>query len=81
MYDISDPRAPRFADRVWLGGSITAGSGVTVSKAGLESLGLTEQPARPVIKGVAFQGGPQMLQVCVVGVGVCGRVVAAAAAR
>lgn len=62
MYDISDPAAPRLASRVWLGGSIAAGGGVTVPPEGLASLGLTEQPPAPVIKGVKVQGGPQMLQ-------------------
>lgn len=62
MYDISKPSEPRLASRVWLGGSITAGSGVTVSTEGLASLGLTAQPEAPVIKGVKVQGGPQMIQ-------------------
>jgi selenium-binding protein 1 len=62
LYDISNPKAPKLADRVWLGGSIAAGSGVTVAPKDLESLGLTAQPARPVVKGVTVQGGPQMLQ-------------------
>jgi hypothetical protein len=62
MYDVSDPTAPVLVDRVWLGGSITAGSGVTVSPASLEALGLSEQPAPAVVNGVKLQGGPQMLQ-------------------
>lgn len=33
-----------------------------VSPEGLASLGLTELPEAPVIKGVKIQGGPQMLQ-------------------
>jgi selenium-binding protein 1 len=62
MYDISNPAEPKFADRVWLGGSIVAGGPVTVSRDALATLGLTEQPEAPVIKGVKVQGGPQMLQ-------------------
>lgn len=62
MYDISNPSEPRFASRVWLGGSIAADGGVSVSPEGLASLGLTAQPEAPVIKGVRVQGGPQMIQ-------------------
>lgn len=62
MYDISNPAEPRLASRLWLGGSIVAGGGVTVDPEGLASLGLTAQPEAPVIKGVKIQGGPQMLQ-------------------
>lgn len=62
MYDISNPSEPRLASRVWLGGSITADSGVKVSEEGLASLGLSAQPEAPVIKGVKVQGGPQMIQ-------------------
>jgi len=62
MYDISDPAAPRLASRLWLGGVIAAGRGVTVTPEGLAELGLTAQPEAPVIKGVTVQGGPQMLQ-------------------
>eukprot|EP00775_Hariotina_reticulata_P012725 gene12725-12855_t len=62
MYDISNPAEPKFADRVWLGGSIVAGGPVTVSKETLATLHLTEQPEAPVIRGVKVQGGPQMLQ-------------------
>jgi selenium-binding protein 1 len=63
-YDISDPANPRLAGRVWLGGVIAAGEGVTASDAAaLKELGLEGgQPARPVIKGVTVQGGPQMIQ-------------------
>ncbi|KAF8069628.1 selenbp1 [Scenedesmus sp. PABB004] len=62
MYDISDPSAPRLASRLWLGGSIAAGRGVTVSKEALATVGLEEQPPAPVVKGVTVLGGPQMLQ-------------------
>ena len=62
MYDVSDPDHPKLADRLWLGGSIAAGSGVTVAPESLAQLGLTEQPKRAVVKGVEVQGGPQMLQ-------------------
>lgn len=62
MYDISNPLEPRLADRVWLGGSITAGSAVSVSPEVLTGLGLTAQPDAPVVKGVKVQGGPQMIQ-------------------
>lgn len=62
-YDISDPAKPRLAGRVWLGGSISRGSGVTVTDPeALAGLGLSEQPERPVVKGVTIQGGPQMIQ-------------------
>jgi hypothetical protein len=62
MYDVSNPTAPVLVDRVWLGGSITRGSGVTVSPESLAALGLTEQPEAAVVQGVKLQGGPQMLQ-------------------
>jgi len=57
-YDITDPSAPRLTGRVWLGGVIAAGGGVTVTDtAALEALGLEggRQPERPVIKGVTVQ--------------------------
>ncbi|KIY91708.1 Selenium-binding protein 1 [Monoraphidium neglectum] len=55
-YDISDPAKPVLAGRVWLGGSIVKGGGVTVpDPADLAALGLEEQPERPVIKGVPVQ--------------------------
>jgi selenium-binding protein 1 len=70
MYDVSDPEHPRLADRLFLGGSIAAGTGVTVAPASLAQLGLTEQPKKAVVKGVEVQGGPQMLQLrCVWGGG------------
>lgn len=62
MYDISNPAEPRLASRLWLGGSIAAGGGVGVDAEGLATLGLTQQPEAPVVKGVKIQGGPQMLQ-------------------
>eukprot|EP00879_Flechtneria_rotunda_P003852 GHRR01004092.1.p1 GENE.GHRR01004092.1~~GHRR01004092.1.p1 ORF type:complete len:424 (+),score=154.35 GHRR01004092.1:332-1603(+) len=62
MYDISDPAAPKLADRVWMGGTIAAGGSVTVSPEALATLGLDKQPEPAVVKGVRVQGGPQMLQ-------------------
>jgi hypothetical protein len=62
MYDVSNPAEPRLASRLWLGGSIAAGGGVSVSAEALAGLGLAEQPTVPVVKGVKVQGGPQMLQ-------------------
>jgi selenium-binding protein 1 len=62
MYNVSNPAEPRLASRLWLGGSIAAGGAVSVSPEALATLGLTEQPAAPVVKGVKVQGGPQMLQ-------------------
>jgi hypothetical protein len=56
-YDISDPAAPRFAGRVWLGGVIAAGGGVEGDAEALEALGLAggAAPPRPVVKGVTVQ--------------------------
>jgi hypothetical protein len=62
MYDISNPAEPRLACRLWLGGSIARGGAVSVPRDALATLGLAEPPARPVVRGVAVQGGPQMLQ-------------------
>jgi len=49
MYDVSDPDNPKLADRLWLGGSIAAGSGVTVAPESLAQLGLTKQPKRGLL--------------------------------
>lgn len=86
MYDISHPAEPRLASRLWLGGLIVAGGGVTVDAEGLASLGLGAQPEAPVVKGVKIQGGPQMLQlrwVCCGGCagGWCTRLTAPSSAR
>lgn len=59
LLDISDRAAPRLASRLWLGGSIVKGEGVVVT--GGEFAG-DAQPARPAVKGVPLQGGPQMIQ-------------------
>ncbi|GBF99564.1 hypothetical protein Rsub_12189 [Raphidocelis subcapitata] len=62
-YDIANPDAPRLAGRVWLGGVVAASGGaVTIDVADLAALGLEGQPRQAVVKGVALQGGPQMIQ-------------------
>jgi selenium-binding protein 1 len=58
QYDISDPFKPKLKGRVWLGGSITKGSGVKVIKDFEDK----EQPDEVFVKGVKVEGGPQMLQ-------------------
>lgn len=58
QYDITDPEHPKLVGQVFLGGSVVKDGPVTVIK-GEE---LKEQPVRPVIKGRALFGGPQMLQ-------------------
>jgi hypothetical protein len=61
--DISDPDAPTVKGRIWLGGSIAAGTGVRATDpAQLAAIGLGAQPEVPVVKGVKLRGGPQMLQ-------------------
>jgi hypothetical protein len=62
VYDISDPDAPKFLSRVWLGGSFVAGSGVTPDAEQLKELGLDAAPEPLVVKGVRVRGGPQMIQ-------------------
>jgi len=58
QYDISDPAAPRLTGTVFVGGSITKGGEVKVTR----DSELKEQPAALEVKGVVIQGGPQMLQ-------------------
>jgi selenium-binding protein 1 len=58
QYDISDPENPKHVGRVWVGGSIRKGSGVTV----LEGEFKDNQPDIPEVKGTVLQGGPQMIQ-------------------
>lgn len=60
QYDIQDPENPKLAGRVWVGGVIKKGSGVTPT--GNLPDGLTEAPTVPTIKGHTLEGGPQMLQ-------------------
>lgn len=56
QYDIADPASPRLVGQVFIGGSLTAGGGVTVTEAG------HEQPAPLTVRGVRVQGGAQMIQ-------------------
>lgn len=56
QYDISDPAAPVLKGQVFVGGSLRAGSGVTVTEPGFV------QPAPLVVRGVEVQGGAQMVQ-------------------
>ena len=58
QYDISDPAAPKHTGRIFLGGSIQMGSGVTVTEGEFKDA----QPVVQPVKGVKIQGGPQMIQ-------------------
>ena len=58
QYDISDPAHPRLTARLFTGGSIRAGSGVTVTDGEFKDA----QPEVKPVKGVTLQGGPQMIQ-------------------
>ena len=58
QYDISDTAAPRLVGRVWLGGSMVKGGGVTVTGGEFKDA----QPEAAVVKGKTLRGGPQMLQ-------------------
>ncbi|KAG8509256.1 Methanethiol oxidase [Galemys pyrenaicus] len=58
QYDISDPRRPRLAGQLFIGGSITRGGPVQV----LEDQELECQPEALVVKGKRVAGGPQMIQ-------------------
>jgi 56kDa selenium binding protein (SBP56) len=59
-YDISDPANPRHVGRVWVGGSIRAGSGVTVTGGEFKD----NQPVIPTVKGVVPEGGPSAPPAC-----------------
>ena len=66
QYDISDPAHPKLTARLFTGGSICAGSGVTVTDGEFKDA----QPDVKPVKGVALQGGPQMIQLrCAAGLG------------
>ena len=58
QYDITDTRNPRLTGQVFFGGSVQAGSGVTVT----EDKELSVQPGIRHIKGKRILGAPQMLQ-------------------
>jgi hypothetical protein len=58
QYDISDPVHPKLTARLFTGGSIRAGSGVTVTDGEFKDA----QPDVKPVKGVTLQGGPQMIQ-------------------
>mmetsp|Transcript_5074 Transcript_5074/g.14573 ORF Transcript_5074/g.14573 Transcript_5074/m.14573 type:complete len:475 (-) Transcript_5074:460-1884(-) len=58
QYDISDPLNPRHTGRVFVGGSIRKGSGVTVTDGEFKD----NQPEIPAIRGRVPEGGPQMIQ-------------------
>ena len=58
QYDISDPAHPKLTGRLFTGGSIRAGSGVTVTEGEFKDA----QPDVKPVKGVTLQGGPQMIQ-------------------
>ena len=66
QYDISDPAHPKLTARLFTGGSIQAGSGVTVTEGEFKDA----QPEVKPVKGVTLQGGPQMIQLrCVMACG------------
>lgn len=56
QYDITDPHHPKLTGQVLVGGSIRKGGPVTLHEGG------GEPNAVPKVKGVEFQGGPQMIQ-------------------
>lgn len=55
QWDISNPKAPKLAGKVHIGGSLQKGSGV-------ERQDGVAQPEPLVVKGVKIQGGAQMVQ-------------------
>lgn len=58
QYDITDPKNPRLAGQIFLGGSILKGGPVEV----VEDVELEEQPEPVTVKGTRVYGSPQMLQ-------------------
>ncbi|RWS08285.1 selenium-binding protein 1-like protein [Dinothrombium tinctorium] len=56
QYDVTCPDSPKLVGRLFVGGSACKDSGVIVEDNDFV------QPERPVIKGKALRGGPQMLQ-------------------
>ena len=60
QYDISDRAAPRFVSRIWLGGVVREGGGLTVT-GGLPD-DTPSAPRIPTVRGKELPGGPQMLQ-------------------
>jgi len=58
QYDVSDPKHPKLAGQIFLGGSITKEFGAKVTK----DLELKDQPQARFVKGKRIYGGPQMLQ-------------------
>ncbi|CAK0773982.1 Methanethiol oxidase [Coccomyxa viridis] len=60
QYDITDPKHPRLAGRIFVGGSIRKGGPVKVL-GGLPK-DVPEAPEIPTVQGKQLLGGPQMLQ-------------------
>lgn len=58
QYDIRDPRNPRLAGQVFIGGSIVSDGPVKV----VQDSELSGQPAACYVKGKRVEGGPQMIQ-------------------
>ncbi|XP_066914535.1 methanethiol oxidase-like [Clytia hemisphaerica] len=56
QYDITDRRKPKLVGQVWIGGSISKGSGVKVLKEGYE------QPEPTIVNGKKVEGATQMIQ-------------------
>jgi len=56
----SDPAHPVLAGRVWLGGCVRRGSGVTVLSGLPEDT--PDAPDIPAVQGHKLLGGPQMIQ-------------------
>ena len=60
QYDISDPRAPKLAGRLFVGGVIRKGGGLKIIDGLPEDV--KEAPEIPTVQGKELQGGPQMIQ-------------------
>eukprot|EP01025_Chloroclados_australasicus_P027976 TRINITY_DN2769_c0_g1_i1.p1 TRINITY_DN2769_c0_g1~~TRINITY_DN2769_c0_g1_i1.p1 ORF type:complete len:475 (-),score=66.07 TRINITY_DN2769_c0_g1_i1:402-1826(-) len=63
QYDISDPFNPKLVGRVYVGGLLREGGGLTVKNGIPKGYGYEEGNVQlPTIKGKEFSGGPQMIQ-------------------